>query len=166
MQIGYIVMIPLLGILAIIQTVVAPRLAILEVRPDLVLLAVLAWTLFNGGYSGIVWAFVGGLWMDVLSGGPMGASSLALMAAALVAGVGHNRLFRSNPVTLLVAVVVGSLVYAFSYLGILIAIGRRVDLLETSLQLVFPATAYNTVLMLVLSPVLYRRLDRRELDSV
>ncbi|MEZ4636134.1 MAG: rod shape-determining protein MreD [Caldilineaceae bacterium] len=44
----------------------------LEVRPDLVLLAVLAWTLFNGGYSGIVWAFVGGLWMDVLSGGPMG----------------------------------------------------------------------------------------------
>ncbi|MEZ4636133.1 MAG: hypothetical protein R2856_14415 [Caldilineaceae bacterium] len=54
-----------------------------------------------------------------------------------------------------------ALVYAFSYLGILIAIGRRVDLLETSLQLVFPATAYNTVLMLVLSPVLYRRLDRR-----
>lgn len=166
MQIGYIVMIPLLGTLAIIQTVVGPRLAIFQVRPDLMLLAVLAWTLFNGGYSGMVWAFVGGLWMDVLSGGPMGASSLALMAAALVAGVGHNRLFRSNPLTLLVAAVLGSLVYAFVYLGILVVVGRRVDLLETSLQIVFPATLYNTVLMFVLSPILYRWLDRRELDPL
>ncbi len=166
MQIGYILMVPLLGLLAIVQTVVGPRLEIFQVRPDLMLLVVLAWTLFNGSHSGMVWAFVGGLWMDVLSGGPMGGSSLALMAAALVVGIGHNRLFRRNPLTLFSVVVVGSLVYSFAYLGILLLVGRRLELVDMVIKLVLPATLYNSVLMFILSPFLYRWLDRRELDPL
>jgi rod shape-determining protein MreD len=164
MQVSYIVMIPFLGMLAIVQTVVGPRLTFLQVRPDLILLTVVAWTLFNGSRSGIVWGFVGGLWMDLLSGGPMGGSSLALMAAALVAGIGHNRFFRSNPMVPVTAAFLGTLVYSFIYLGILTLVNHRLSLGETLFQIVLPATFYNSILMFLLTPLLHRWLEQRELD--
>jgi rod shape-determining protein MreD len=166
MQISYILMVPLLGALAIFQTVVGPRLIVFGVRPDLILLVVVAWSLFNGSRSGIVWAFVGGLWMDILSGGPMGGSSLALMAASLATGIGHNRLFRNNPFVPLGAAIVGTMVYSLVYLGTLALVGHRLSFLETFIGLVLPAILYNSVLMLLLTPLLYRWLERRELDML
>lgn len=164
MQSSYIVMVPFLGILAIVQSVVGPRLTFLQVRPDLVLLAVMAWTLFNGIRSGIVWAFVGGLWMDLLSGGPMGGSSLALMGAALITGIGHNRFFHNNPIVPVSAAVLGTLVYSFLYLSILTLVNHRLSFWETLFQIVLPSTLYNSVLMFLLIPLLYRWLDRQELE--
>jgi rod shape-determining protein MreD len=166
MQISMILMVPLLGFVAIVQTVVGPRLAVFGVRPDLLLLLVVAWSLFNGSHSGILWAFVGGLWMDILSGGPMGGSSLALMAASLVTGLGHNRLFRSNPFVPLVAAIVGTLVYSLVYLGTLALVGHRLSFLETFVGLVLPAIVYNSTLMLLFTPLLSRWLERRELDML
>lgn len=166
MQATTILMIPLLGVLAIVQSVVGPRLMIFGVRPDLVLLMVVAWSLFNGSYSGVMWAFVGGLWMDILSGGPMGGSSLALMAASLVTGIGHNRLFRNNLLVPLVAAVVATLIYSLVYLGMLAVVGHRLAFLETFVGLVLPAVLYNSALLLLLTPLLYRWLERRELDML
>ncbi|MBX2997686.1 MAG: rod shape-determining protein MreD [Caldilineaceae bacterium] len=166
MQISYILMVPLLGALAIIQTVVGPRLIVFGVRPDLILLVIVAWSLFNGSLSGIVWAFVGGLWMDILSGGPMGGSSLALMTASLVTGIGHNRFFRNNLFVPLSAAVLGTLVYSLVYLGVLTLVGHRLSFLETFFGLVLPATLYNSLLMLLLTPLFYRWLERRELDML
>jgi rod shape-determining protein MreD len=166
MQISYILMVPLLGTLAIFQTVVGPRLMVFGVRPDLILLVVVAWSLFNGSRSGIVWAFVGGLWMDVLSGGPMGGSSLALIAASLATGIGHNRFFRNNPFVPLGAAMVGTLVYSLVYLGALALVRYPLAFLETFIGLVLPAILYNSVIMLLLTPLLYRWLERRELDML
>lgn len=163
---GYVLMVPLLGLLAIFQTVVGPRLVLMSVRPDLILLLVIAWTLFYGSRSGIVWGFTGGLWMDVLSGGPMGGASLALMAASLVVGVGHNRLFRTNLMVPVATAILGTLVYSLVYLGILTLVDHRLPFGAVILQLVLPATLYNSILMLVLTPWLNRWLGRRELDTL
>jgi rod shape-determining protein MreD len=166
-------MLPLLGFMAIIQTTVGPRLAIANVQPDLVLLVVLISTLLFGNREGILWAFAGGLWLDLLSGGPMGASSLALMVAALLAGVGHNRLFRSNLVVPSLATLLGTMGYSLTYLGILT--GIRVFIQNDSLaltldrlllpsleRLVLPAMFYNTALMLLLTPFLNRMPEQRD----
>lgn len=166
MQISTILMVPLLGVLSIVQTVVAPRLMVWGVRPDLLLLAVVVWSLFNGSHSGIVWAFVGGLWMDILSGGPMGGSSLALIAASLATGIGHNRFFRNNPFVPLAAAIVGTLVYSLVYLGILTLVGHQLSFLETVIELVLPTMLYNSILMLLLTPLLYRWLERQALDPL
>jgi rod shape-determining protein MreD len=81
-------MIPLIVVASLFQSTAATRIKIYGVKPDLVLLLVIVGTLIYGSRSGLVWAFIGGLLLDVFSGGPMGASSLALMAAVLLAGVG------------------------------------------------------------------------------
>jgi rod shape-determining protein MreD len=165
-QTSYLLMVPLLGFIAILQSVVGPQLTLINVRPDLVLVVVVAWTIYNGSRVGIVWGFVGGLWMDFIGGGPVGGSSLALMAAALVAGIGYNRLFRSNPIVPFGLALLATLVYALTYLAILSVIGHRLNFNQTFVELVLPSMLYNSVLMLLITPLFTRWLGRRELETL
>ena len=93
----YYLMIPLLALAALFQSTAAGRLALRGVKPDLVLLLVLIGVLLYGPRIGLVWAFFGGIFLDVFSGGPMGASSLALMAAVFITGLGYRTVFSLPP---------------------------------------------------------------------
>jgi rod shape-determining protein MreD len=155
-------MVPLLLLASLIQSTAATRLQMFGVKPDLVLILVLAGSLLYGSRSGILWAFIGGLGLDLFSSGPLGASCLALMAAALVAGLGHRPLFRFNILVPLSAVALGTIVYATVYLGILAVLNtagwfvRDLPFLETMRNIVLPATLYNTAIMLLFVPLLNR----------
>mgnify|MGYP002628130998 FL=1 len=158
----YFFMIPLLGILAIVQSVVIPRLAIANVRPDVMVLLVVVWALLFGGSGALLIGFVAGLWMDVLSGGPMGGSSLALMAVALLTGMSYNRFFRSNLLVPVISIVLGTLIYSYAYWGILALTNHRLPLWDTTLRLIFPAVVYNGAIMLLVIPFLNRLPEQRE----
>ena len=158
----YFFMIPLLGILAIIQSVVVPRLAIANVRPDVLVVLVVVWALLFGGSGSLLIGFVAGLWMDVLSGGPMGGSSLALMAVALVTGVSYSRFFRSNLLVPIVSIVLGTLIYSYFYWGILVLTNHRLPLWDTTTRLILPAVVYNGAIMLLLLPFLSRLPEQQE----
>ena len=56
----------LLSAVAIAQSTVMPHLTIMGVKPDLMLLAVMSWSLLRGSEEGLVWAFIGGLALDLL----------------------------------------------------------------------------------------------------
>jgi rod shape-determining protein MreD len=75
------------------------------------LLVVLAWSVVSGVEGGLTWAFTGGLILDVLSGGPMGAYVLALLAVALVAGQPWGQGLGLSLVRLLLLTLVGVLIY-------------------------------------------------------
>lgn len=158
----YFLMIPLLGILAIVQSVVIPRLAIAHVRPDAMVVLVVVWALLFGGSGALLIGFVGGLWMDVLSGGPMGGSSLALMAVALVTGLSYSRFFRSNLLVPILTIVLGTLVYSYCYWGILALTNHQLPLWDTTTRLIFPAVVYNGAIMLLLIPFLNRLPEQQE----
>ena len=165
----YYLVIPALFVAALMQSTLMLRAEIGNVKPDLVLLIVLVGTLIYGAQKGLVWAFVGGLALDLFSGGPMGSSSLALIAAVLVASPGHATLSRYNFVVPLTAAALGTLVYGLTYMGVLGALSVLgefpfVDNLglviaqgslpfgPTMQYVVAPSVAYNTILMLVLTP--------------
>jgi rod shape-determining protein MreD len=174
----YYLMVPLMAVAALLQSTAFNRLTIAGVKPDLVLLLVVVGTLLYGPRAGIVWAFVGGLFLDVFSGGPLGSSSLALMAAAVVAGFGHTTLSRFNVFVPLGAIILGTLTYGVVYTGTLLALNGLIDLTgvdalhhrlplwETVQQVVLPSIAYNTVLMLLLIPILNRIPETPETVSV
>lgn len=165
----YYMMFPLLAAACLLQATAAARIKIYGVKPDLVLLLIVIGALVYGSRSALVWAFFGGLGLDIFSGGPMGSSSLALMAAALVAGVGHRTLSRFNIFVPLVAMVAGTLVYAAAYLGILAVLQyldvthHQVPLLATVQNVVMPALIYNTTLMVMLTPFLNRIPESQDL---
>ena len=148
--------VPLLGAAAIFQVVVVPKLAVGGVYPDLILLIVIARSLITGRRGAVAWGFVGGLWMDILSGGAMGASSLALMATALLTGFGHRAIFRRHFFVPSVAALSGSFVFSLVYVAILTAVGYRFqpDLLVT--ELILPVVLYNGAVMLLATPLLNR----------
>lgn len=145
-----------MGIVSLLQSAVGPQIALLGVRPDLILVIVLAWTLVYGPREGVVMAFAGGIWLDLFSGGLMGASSLALIAAVLPAGSGYTTLFRTHLAVPLATGVVGTLVFSVVYLSILFLVGQTSLFLTMMTRLVPPAIFYNTVLLLAVSPLLNR----------
>ena len=158
----FYVMIPLVLMAGLLQSTAAARLEIRGVKPDLVLLLLVLGTLIYGSRSGLVWAFVGGIALDIFSGGPMGASSLALMAAVLVAGLGHRTLSRYNLLVPLRRLHWARRRMGWSILGILAVLDlfavapRDVPLLPTIQYIVVPAAIYNVLLMLLFVPFLNR----------
>ncbi len=165
----FYLMVPLLLLLSLLQSTAAGRLQLGGVKPDLVLLTVIIGTMLYGGRSGVLWGFVGGIGVDLFSGGPIGASSLALMAAALLASLGHRPLSRFNVMVPLAAATLGTLTYAAVYLAILTLLktmgwfGRDLPFLEAMRYIVLPATLYNTVLMLLALPLLNRMPESQDL---
>lgn len=145
-----------LGLIALLQTAIGPQLALMRVRPDVILIIVLAWTLVYGPREGVVLGFAGGIWLDLFSGGFMGASSLALIAAAVPAGLGYTTLFRTNLLVPIAAGILGTLTYSLVYYGLIWMLGDVGAFLPTFVRLIMPAVLYNTALILLVSPLLNR----------
>lgn len=156
---------------ALLQSTVAGRLVIRGVKPDLVLIIVVISTLIYGGKAGLVWAFLGGVGVDLFSGGPLGVSSLGLMLAASVAGIGHRVLSRYNLLVPLSASALATLIYSFVYIGLLALLREAagtplfagialpnyaLPFWPTFQNVIVPATIYNTTIVLFVTPLLNR----------
>jgi len=107
-----------------------------------------------------VWAFVGGLVLDLFSGGPMGAITLALLIVAFLAGRQWGR--ELSPAFLRVFLVALSLgfLYHFLLLLILTGTGVRVGWAYGLARVAAPSAMLNALL----APVVYHLLsllDRR-----
>ena len=164
----YLLMIPLLALAALLQSTTLTRFEIQGVKPELVLILLVVGTLIYGSRAGVVWAFFAGIFLDVFSGGPMGSSSLALMTATLLAGLGHHTFSRFNLLVPLTAMALSTFIYALTYIGILRGVdlvGRifvldsfrwNVPISSMLQQVVVPAALYNTILVLFLLPILNR----------
>lgn len=173
----YYLMVPLLLIAGLLQSTAAARIQIGGVKPDLVLLLVLIGTLIYGSRPGIVWAFLGGIALDIFSGGPMGASSLALMVATWVVGLGQRTLSRFNLLVPVGAAMIGTFLYGVSYIALLAWVESTIKFLAfanfrniqynlefwpTLQYIILPALFYNTMLMLFVTPLLNRVPERSE----
>jgi rod shape-determining protein MreD len=75
--------IPVMLLLAVVQTAVLPQFPILGLVPQISFLVALGWGLLRGMNEGIVWAFIGGLLLDIFSVSPLGVTSLSFMVAIL-----------------------------------------------------------------------------------
>ena len=159
--------IPLLGALALVQSTLLPLIAILGVQPDLVLLAVMSWTLLRGLVEGLVWAFVGGLWLDLLSGGPFGLSSLVLVLVVFLLSLLEASLFREHIVLVMMIAIGIGLSHGVLYLLLLRLGGYSVATLTALWRIVLPASLYTSLLTPVVFPPLrwlHRVTGREQLE--
>ncbi len=111
--------IPLFILSALLQATVLPFWRVFGGQPDLIVLLVLAWASLDPGQEGMVWAFVGGLFLDLLSGAPIGISSLILVPVAYLIGVTEAQVYRSNVLLTLVMMTGGALAYHVGYMILL-----------------------------------------------
>jgi len=73
--------IPVMLILSVVQTAVLPHFSVFHLSPQLPLLVALAWGSLRGLDEGMIWAFIGGICMDLFSISPLGVTALGYMVA-------------------------------------------------------------------------------------
>lgn len=131
----------------VIQSVVMPFLALHGVKVDVVLLLVTAWSIRRGVEAGVLWALVGGIFLDLLSAQPLGVSVVALgCVAALVGGVGPA-MRRINPLLPLLLTPLASVLATLAGALVLAALGWRVDWPVTVALVVLPAALLDSIAM-------------------
>ncbi len=131
-----------------------PHLAIMDVKPDLVLLMVISWSLLRGAQEGVIWALVGGMGLDLVSGAPFGTSTVILVALSLLAGLGELSVFRTRIALPLIATLIATLAYDLFFLLLLYAEGRSIAWTDSLTKVVLPSTLVNVLL----SPFVYKAL--------
>lgn len=146
--------IPVAALLAIFQATAAPQIRIAGGSINLLLLVVMLWEQIDEDGQGYVWAFCGGFALDLLSGGPFGASILGLLAAVYVASLLGGGLFRDRVFLPLITAVAGTFAYNGVYLILLRLFGVPIDIAPAIAQIILPSALLN----MVLSPVVARLL--------
>jgi rod shape-determining protein MreD len=139
----------------LLQSTLAPYIKVNGVHPDLVLVLVIVWTFLRGLPEGFVWALIGGLSLDLLSGGPFGLFTLVTGLAALITSLFHGRLFGSSIILPLGLTFPLSLFFNGLALLLLNLLGRPIIWNAAFSYVLVPAAIFNTVVMLFTFPLLY-----------
>jgi rod shape-determining protein MreD len=105
-------------ILGIVHAALAPVIVIGDVKPNLVLVAVVLVTILAGFQAGITWAFVAGLTVNLLVGEPLGTVPLTLLLVAALTAGGARALGRLTWIYPIVAAFAGSFVADLATLAI------------------------------------------------
>lgn len=148
--------VPLLAGIALLQTTLAPHLSFSGAKPQFVFLAVISWSLLRGGREGIVWAFIGGVMLDLLSGAPFGAMTLPLLLVGYLSGLGEINVFRPNSLLPGVVGLLATLLYNVMVLTLLQILGQPVAWDLAFLHVILPAMLLNALVL----PLIYFPLRR------
>jgi rod shape-determining protein MreD len=148
---------------ALFDTTIAPYLRIGGGQPDLVLVFAVTWTVVVGFEGGLVWAFLGGLLIDLLAPRPFGSTAFALLLSVGAAAAYARAVVRGRYTRPIVAVFLFSLMYAVVFTIINRAL-RPLIPLDDAIASWLPSAIYDTAIAALISPVVVavqsRRTDR------
>ncbi|MBI2773963.1 MAG: rod shape-determining protein MreD [Chloroflexi bacterium] len=150
---------------ALFQGAMPGLLPVAGAFPSLPVLVAASWSVAAGAREGLWWAFVGGLASDVLSGGPLGAFTVAALPGALVVGLGERPLAKPVPVlTGALAVGLAALLTQILYVGVLAFLGHPVAAAAALVPQTVGVGIYTGALALAAYPLARagRRLTEKE----
>jgi rod shape-determining protein MreD len=159
--------VPLLVVITVLQATVFARLAVWGVFVDLPLLIVVSWSLLQGAREGVLWGFIGGVAVDLLSGAPFGAATLSMMAVGLLSGLGKQGPFGAHVIFPVVVAFVATIVYSALFMLILLISGELVAWIDNLFRIILPSALLNAALMpavFFVMRVLHRRFAQEEME--
>lgn len=116
MSIGLYVMLPLVILLAIVQATLLPAFAVFGLVPALWFVVTVAWSLIRGMREGLIVAFAGGLFIDLLSAAPLGVTSLSLMLAIAVVTFLQHHLPKNQTLVPALLMALATIIFWLIYL--------------------------------------------------
>jgi rod shape-determining protein MreD len=130
-----------------VQVTWAPRFTVAGAFPNLALVAVIAIAWTAGVRSGMAWACVAGLMLDLTAAGPVGPHAVALLAGAYLTGFWTRNVDRASLVHPVLAAAISTAVYSLVLVAADDALGLPVPPLSVAIQLVAVAAIYNAALI-------------------
>lgn len=148
----------------ILHLSLAPLIVINDVRPHLVLVAVVLVTALFGFELGIIWAFAAGVTVTLLGYEPLGATPLALLTLCALVALAGRALGRLSWIYPIAAAFAGTLLVDAIILLLFRLTGTELRVPDP-MSLMLPAALFNMVLAAVLllpARLIAQRLAREE----
>jgi rod shape-determining protein MreD len=151
------------GVIAIVAALlelgVVPHLGVNGAHPHFVLVLGVIWALAAGGETGLIWAFVGGLALDVLTLRPLGGSAVALLLALGAVSVAARAVTRFRPLAPILLMPLASAVNSVVLLAVLGIVNTRAGADATGGLLA--SLVFDTAVAALLGPMVIVLHDRR-----
>ncbi len=138
---------PLLILAAIIQVTFVPQIRLLGGEPNFVMLLVISYAVRARLEEAVVWAFIGGILLDLMTSLPTGASVISLLLIVFLIDQVRAQLAGVGFLAIIGLVIAGTLTMQLVALALTILSGYNVQLFETLSYVVLPSIAYNLVLI-------------------
>lgn len=145
----------------LLQTTVAPFMAIKKIEPDIILMVVVAYAFLDGSAQGSLVGFAGGLLQDLAVGPVLGLNALAKTVVGYVAGLLEDSILFESIFLPVIAVFIATVFHNIVF-GAAAMVFDRGPLLMSLLVNLAPAAAYNSALAVILFPVIRRLIVRAE----
>jgi rod shape-determining protein MreD len=139
----YTLGLPVLMVAAAIDAGVMSQLRFLNGQPSLLLILIVSWALLNDLPEAMPWAIIGGIFADVLSVTPLGASSLAFVLVTLAVSNIFGRVSRRNVILPPLAIILGTILYHGIIWLVLLGVGYSVPPLGATLRWTLPTLLFN-----------------------
>ena len=145
---------------ALLELTVGPYLRIGTAQPHLVLVLGIVVTVAIGLEAGLVWAFVGGLVLDVLAQRPLGSTAFALLLCMGATAVLGRFLIRLRPIVPILATLLLSLLYSMILFVALNALRTPIPIADP-IGVLIPGAVYDVMLAALIGPLAISIHDRR-----
>jgi rod shape-determining protein MreD len=144
--VAYAIGIPVVALLAILQSALVSQFRLADGQADLVLVAVVAWGLTGRSTEAMVFGMIGGILLDLLSALPIGTTSLILVLIAYLVSLTEGRLWGAHLLTPLGVVFAASLGFAGYQLLASALAGAGIDLPTVASRVILPEAFLNVLL--------------------
>jgi rod shape-determining protein MreD len=145
---------------ALVELTVGPYLRFGTAQPHLVLVLGIVVTVAIGLEAGLVWAFVGGLVLDVLAQRPLGSTAFALLLCMGATAVLAQLLVRVRPIVPVLATLLLSLFYSMTLYVAFNALRTPIPVADP-IAILLPGVVYDTILAALIGPLAISIHDRR-----
>lgn len=141
---AWLLAVPLLFLLALLQSAVLRQIPFLDGGLDLLLLVVICWNLLDPE-EGLVWALLAGVFADLFTGGPAGVTPIAYLLAGFMIGQLHGRLRTDSPSVVMAIALFGTVIAHLALIALLMLLGRTMDAGFALAYITLPTAFLNTL---------------------
>src|SRR4030042_2978229 len=141
----------------VIQLTLINLVTILGVKPDLIMVVVVVFSLRKGGKEGIVSGFVSGLLQDIFSTGLLGINALAKTVVGFICGILKEKIFHEHILFIIpVITFISSFLQSIVISLLLRAVGIDYNLVWSLKQIALPEALYSSLL----SPFIFLAINK------
>ncbi len=138
-----LIAIPVLGILAILQTALVSRLPLLHGTADVLLLMIVAWALHKRVNTAWQWCIIGGLMMNIISAVPLGVPLIGYSLSTALALALRRRVWQVPLLAMFLVTFLGTLITQGITLLALRLTGSPIPIPEALNLVILPAILLN-----------------------
>ncbi|NLY43654.1 MAG: rod shape-determining protein MreD [Clostridiaceae bacterium] len=152
----------------VVQSTVLQYSQIFNVKPNLVIMLIIHFSLIRGSVEGAIVGFIGGLFMDILAGRIVGLYSLIGMYIGVAAGYFNKRFYKDNYFVALFFTFIFTFAFEFTFYLLFYFIWGETRILYVLQHIIVPEAIYNCVVAVPVYMVLIKIdnwLEEREKSS-